>query len=395
MRWACHIVLISWLLGGSAHCLYTAEFVKALRVADGLIKVDGKPDSVWKEVGGRAYSQITFNDYGRIVLLGSDSLRNAPPEDHFAAPAAGSVTLLAAYDQSFLYFFFIVKENNAFNPAAGNCTLANLWKAHAVDVFVDPTAWSTSLYTAYFSADAGEVSYGTSAKSIEVSKPVWPGELREFYRDRLTANRFEVRSQPPTQLAAMSAARLPTDPLTLGVELKIPIAAADYAPGKSIFISWGYNHYRNPASSACDELPIAYRWAKHYKSYDDAYPKPPGWSVGDTTHYDPLQSYDGWGRFDLTANAPLDGKSCRSGMTDADWDLRSWADRCAQVATAGIRPMARFRLSQRNAPAWESGSGIMRDIRGRLAPGGSTRLFLIPAVTPLWMWKEGVLLPGY
>jgi hypothetical protein len=69
--------------------------------------------------------------------------------------------------------------------------------------------------------------------------------------------------------------------------MKIPFwtgNAADFQAGKSMFISWGYNHYPNAGKANCDSTPIAYRWAKHYVTYSasDAN-KPVGWRAGNFT----------------------------------------------------------------------------------------------------------------
>lgn len=368
------ILMVSWLLAGAAHALYLGQGVTAFRVANGAIKVDGKPENIWREISARngGFSRIAFNDYGKIVLLEPTAVRNAPSEQHFQAPSAGSVTLLAAYDDAALYFFFLVQENNTFNPTA-LCSTADLWKAHAVDLYVDPNAWSPTLYTAYFSADAGEVSYGTSPKTLQVAKPAWPGDSRKYYRDRSVGNRFELRT-PSSQLLSICSTRTRTDLNTLGVEFKVPLPApGDFTPGKSMFISWGYNHYPEEHRSTCDSTPIAYRFAKHYKTYA-ADPKPPGWAEGDTTHYDPLRSYDGWGRFDLR-NETVDGTNCRA-PADSSWDLVTWKDRCSGGAVS-LRP---WRSSAKAAPS--TPESILRDLRGRLVPGGRPGLFILPAAGP-------------
>lgn len=374
------ILMVGWLLAGAAHALYHGQGVTAFPIADGAIKVDGKPESIWREIsansGGK--SQIQFNDYGKVVLLDPVAVRNAPPAQHFLAPSTGSVTLLAAYDRTFLYFFFLVRENNTFNPST--CSTADLWKAHAVDVYVDPNAWDTTQYRAYFSTDADEASYGTSPKTLQVSKPAWPGDTRKYFRDRTVGNRFELRAAS-SQLQAICSTRTLSDGNTLGVEIKVPMPTpGDFAAGKSMFISWGYNHYPVESGLPCDSLPIAYRFAKHYKTYAD-FPKPPGWLEGDSTHYDPLRSYDGWGRFELANTSAVTGSRCIGSVADTTWDLDLWYSACRSQTTT-LRP-ERSVLHSAGAAA-ESRAAFGRDLRGRLRPRGSDALFIFPeAASPL------------
>lgn len=370
-----HTVLVTWFLAGWVHALFLDSAIVAYRVANGLIVVDGKPDLVWKELGAKpqSTSRIRLDDRRNVVLLAD---RNRLPDAQYAVPDSGSVTMLAAYDQEFLYFLFIVRESRTYNPVGAGCSLPNLWKANAVQVFVDPSAWSETLYSAYFSADAGQASYGTSIKTFEAAMPAWPGEARRYYRDRTDSNTFKLRSQPPARMQMASASRLASDTLTLGVEIRIPIAAAEYQDGKSLFVSWGYNHYPGPGNS-CDALPIAYRWARHVKSYAGVDPKPPGWNPGDSVHFDPLASYDGWGRMQLAGNPPLNGSGCRQPPADADWDLAVWWAHCANVPVSIGWPSG-------PGPSPASGSGVasqFRDIRGRwIGQGRFLRIF--PATQP-------------
>ena len=391
MKAVFHTVLVTWLLVGWSHGLFLDSTITAYRVANGLITVDGKMDMVWKEIGGahlQSTSQISFNDYNKIVLL-SDSLRNQPPESLFIAPSAGSATMLAAYDQSYLYFFFIVRENSLFNPGAGGCGPQDLWKANAVEVFVDPSEWSETLYTAYFSADAGQASYGTSAKSFEAAMPAWPGQSFKFYRDRADSNTFKLRNPAPSQVQMASAVRLVSDSLTVGVEIRIPVSSADFSPGKPVFVSWGYNHY--PGAAGCDELPIAYRWARHIKSYEGAISKPPGWKPGDSVHFDPLASYDGWGRMNLSNNVPLQGTGCRQPLPDSAWDLDTWRAQCYNAATP-IRASAE--PSRFLSPVFGTAIPFLRDIRGRRI-GRESLLRTLPAAPPkAGHAKEGLILPS-
>lgn len=374
MKLAFPLCALSLLLAGAAHALFTPQAVSAYRVPNGKIQVNGIPDTVWREISAlpNGYSRVLFNDYDKIVLL-RDAVRNAPPEEHFNAPADGSVTLLAAFDDAFLYFLFLVKENNSFNPVTA-CSAQELWRAHAVTVFVDPAAWDTEKYPAYFSADAGEVSYGTSTKTFQVAKATWPSDTRKYYRDRTVANRFDLRT-PAASLQAESRTRAAADPTYYAVEMRVPIAAADYPAGKSMFISWGYNHYPEGGAGTCDSIPVAYRWAKNFKSYEGAAVKPPGWKPGDIAHFDPLRSYDGWGRLELSSRFPADGKGCRS-YVESEWDLGKWYERCNTIATS---LWITDRPAQGLAPSLEyPGRDRARDIRGRFAPQAGTRLYVRP-----------------
>jgi len=123
--------------------------------------------------------------------------------------------------------------------------------------------------------------------------------------------------------------------LTYGVEMKIPFwsgKATDFNPGNSMFISWGYNHYPDSVTTNCDAAPIAYRWAKHYKTYAPADAKPAGWRSGDSTHYDPTRSWDGWGRFFLNTNL-LSTSDCRT-VDMTVWDLSQWKNACSSQTTS-------------------------------------------------------------
>lgn len=374
MRLAVPICAFALLLAGAAHALFTTESVTAYRVPNGKIQVNGLPDTVWREISAQpnGFSRLSFNDSGKIVLL-RDSLRNKPPLNHFTPPSTGSVAFLAAYDDSFLYFLFLVQENNAFNPVTA-CSAQELWRAHAVTVFVDPAAWDPEKYPAYFSADAGAVSYGTSTKTFQVAKATWKDDTRKYYRDRTVANRFDLRT-PAATLQAVSRFRTNSDSTYYAVEIRVPIAAADYPAGKSMFISWGYNHYPEGGAGTCDSIPIAYRWAKNIKSYESAATKPPGWKTGDIVHFDPLRSYDGWGRLDLSTRSPVTGAGCRS-YVETDWNLAQWYSNCNTIPTSVpiADPADRNRQPSLDYPGREK----TRDIRGRFAPQAGTRLYVLP-----------------
>jgi len=373
------------ILPSQVSALYLTEMVSAFKVPDGGIKVDGKPDAIWKAVYAvGASSRISFDDYRRIVLLGADSLRNNPdPSKYYQAPKTGSVMMLAAFDNTALYFFFLVAENSVFNPSS-LCTVANLWAADAPDVFVDPTPWSPDNYTAFFNKDGTGLVYGTSPKTVQLAMPIYSKDTpRLYYRDRTTPpDRFQIPASIPNGVVAV-AAQSPKSALTYGVEMKIPFwtgKASDFAAGKSMFISWGYNHYPDNVTSTCDSVPIAYRWAKHFKTYAAADPKPPGWRAGDSTHFDPTRSWDGWGQLNLNSHF-VDGSNCKFSDT-ASWDVGIWVSGC-QVTTSNFKS---FPSKGAKVPGFWSapesdGNPMSRDIRGRLRQS--------QAWVPLFPWTAG------
>ena len=368
--------LCGTLLGmpGASNALYLDSAIIAYRIPEGkTINLDGKPDSLWKAIAGlnQGFSTISLNDYRRIVLLESDAIRNDDPRKYFQAPGQGSVSLLAAYDSKALYFFFLVRENTAFD-ADSRCANGDLWRANAPEVYLDPSPWNDSLYQAYFSADAGALTFGTSAKTIQLAKPASLADPSRFYfRDRTQGDRFALRTAP-TGVKALTAKRTPSDALTSGVEMAIPFWGGNnqaFGQGSSLFISWGYNHYRDTTGTGCQDNPVAYRWAKHYKTYQAGDPKPPGWIQGDSTHYDPPRSWDGWGRLILSPSQPNVG-NCRT-MDESLWDVKYWQERCGN-AVVGFDPVkspADFRSGRMGLPDPDAPvSG--RDSRGRLSRGG-------------------------
>jgi hypothetical protein len=375
------IAWFCWVLAGAAHALYLGAPVKAFRVADGLIQLDGRPDSVWRQIAGepQAVSLIRFDDYDKVVLLQVDSIRNAHPSKHFTAPSAGSVGLLAAYDKDYLYFYFLVRENNRFDPGTA-CADADIWKAHAVDLYFDTNPWSESQYTAYFNTDASGLIHGTSAGTRQMAKPIWPGDSRVFFRSRGSNNRFERTALSPTSFTnAVSASRTASDTSVFGVEMRFQRNGLGLVEGQSRFISWGYNHYPDGVRDGCAQTPIAYRWAKHYKTYPSAEEGPPGWRSGDSTHYDPTRSWDGWGRLSLEANNPYNGRECGPDYQADNWDFEHWAETCNRppVVSLGKDYQARKPASIRMEPALLEGMAP-RDIRGRLSPRGAAGLRILP-----------------
>lgn len=335
----CIVGLSPLFLPSRAFALFTDYRVDAARVPNGSIVVDGKPEVMWADVSSKSYNNtFLFNDYQKIVLLLSDNIRNANPALYYQAPKTGSVTMLAAYDNTALYFFFIVRENFAYNPSS-LCTPTNLGSANAPMVFIDPAPWTVTNYGALFSKDGSGLVFGTSPQTVQIAKPTYPADPRIYYRNRTpTQDRFEILSLIPSGVAAISAVHSSQDNLTYGVEMKIPFWSGkptDFNPGNSMFISWGYNRY-DSAKASCDSPPTAYRWAKHYKSYGSADPKPAGWRAGDSTHYDPTRSWDGWGQLYLSPNL-LATSDCRN-VDMTVWDLTQWRNACGSQAT-GITPM--------------------------------------------------------
>lgn len=371
-------------LFASAHGLFLGGAINAYRLPTGkTITMDGRPDTVWKVIAGMGagtgLTTIAFNDYAKIVLLDSVGLRNDDPSQHYTAPATGSVGLLAAYDNTALYFFFLVKENTTFDGRT-LCDSAKLWKANAAEVFVDPSAWNTSLYQSYFSVDAGSQAFGTSPKTALLGRSAFVQDNRAYYRSRAANDRFDLRAAPSGTLVSASAHNT-GDPMTIGVEMKMPFAsiwggATAFAPGNSMFISWGYNHYPSGAPNSCNNTPIAYRWAKHYKTYGPADDKPPGWILNDTTHYDPLRSWDGWGRLTLNIDS---AKATCSQLDTTSWDPAYWNQHCPPIAVFSKDSPRKAALAPgRSSP----GEGSMRDAQGRRSRARSRILYLLPYLSP-------------
>ncbi|MDB5102329.1 MAG: hypothetical protein JWP91_18 [Fibrobacteres bacterium] len=372
-------LLILAFFCGAAHALYTFDGITATRVPDDRIKVDGSPDTLWKGIynltnGG---SSIRFNEYGKMVILQPDSARNADPAKYVAPAPTGLIFMLSAYDSKALYFYFQVKAATVANSKSLCTTADNFWKADAPEIFLDPSVWDpdTAVYRSYFSADAGGLIYGTSPKTIQIDKPINDKDTRVFFRNRAAGDKFQRPAVTPAGILAVSQ-RSASDTTLVSVEIKIPywsgVFPTNFGPGKSMFISWGYNMYPASLWANCNADPIAYRWAKHYLSYEDAATKPPGWRAHDSTHYDPLRSWDGWGRFTMNSSSVFDPKC--SFTLPASWNTEDWKrSSCGQPVTSLGYPESsgsRFRAgsgSNRNA---ERG----RDLRGRAAQDRSGML---------------------
>ncbi len=338
------VFLIAFFIAGfmqRAEALYLDQSITAYSIPHNGIKIDGRPDALWKSMASYnySYSTISFNDYSKIVLLQADSIRNANPQLFFTAPSQGSINFFAAYDDSAFYFFFLIKENSRFN-STGLCNSTSLWKAHAAEVYLDPSPWNTDNYGSYFSADGSGLLNGTSPKTIQIDKPIDPKYSGQFFRNRTPPqDRFQTPTILPKGIVTASSVHSLSDSLLIGVEMKIPFwtgTGADFLANKHMFISWGYNHYPDAGKNTCDSTPIAYRWAKHYKRYSaqDAN-KPIGWRAGDSTHFDPTRSWDGWGEFNLSSQMAQISGCNFTGPDSASWDLKVWKSQC-QIGTTSI-----------------------------------------------------------
>lgn len=365
------------------HALWTGDGVTAFKVADKSIKMDGRPDSVWRAISTRARSTVAFTDSKKMVVLQPVKARNDDPGKYVPNPVNGSATLLAAYDSEALYFFFLIKtKSTVANPTALGCSDADLWRADAAEIFVDPSPWSAdpATYPSYFTADATGLVYGTSPKTIQLDKPISHiDSTRYYFRNRATGDKFAIPAAKNPAIIALSSRHTTAAPGVRGVEIKLPFwtAAANFAGGKSMFLSWGFNLYMDSLWTNCASNPLGYRWAKHAINYDAAEEKPPGWLAGDSTHYDPIRSWDGWGRLTLDPST-ITGKECRYGTPadfNATWDIAAWANAC-NIATAGRGMGPAVRLDAAGMPV---PSGLRsRDARGRALPSG----FRSPAFRP-------------
>jgi hypothetical protein len=350
-----------------SQALYLDAAITAFRVPDDRIKVDGTPDTVWKAIAVRSgYTTISFLDYSKLVLLNSDSVRNADPSKYVSPAPKGYITMMAAYDTKALYFYFQVKTEKVARSSSLCTTPDKVWKADAPDVYVDPSPWNpdTAVYRSYFSADASGLIFGTSPKSIEIARPIYDKDTRApYFRNRATGDKFQIPSPLPTGVTA-AALRNSSDSTLVSVEMKIPFwggSNAAFAPGRSMFISWGFNMYPDSLWKNCDSYPLAYRWAKTSQSYEDAATKPPGWRSGDNIHYDPTRSWDGWGQFTLSNMNVLDPRDCRFDKP-ASWDITDWRNSgCGNAATAGISKTG----SASARHGFTAPGSAARDVQGR------------------------------
>ncbi len=364
--WVRFFALLACVIGVS-NALFTERWITAYQVPDDRIKVDGSPDTLWKAIyDWEDRSVIDFQDYKKIVALGNP---NSDPSLLIPPPPGDSIFMLAAFDSKALYFYFQAKVATV---AASNtlcATAETQWKADAAEVFVDPSPWSpdAAVYRSYFSADAGGLTYGTSPKTIQLDKPLNDKETRPpYFRNRVNGDKFQIPATLPTGVQAASQ-RYKKDPTRVSVEMRIPFwggSAAAFAPGKSMFISWGFNMYPDSLwnKSCATANPIAFRWAKNFLNYNDASTKPPGWRKDDSTHYDPLRSWDGWGRLSL-GNASVGTQTCQFSDTSSwlptDWDKSN----CHQPTTElGDRAGGR---AQRAGMGFNPGSTHGRDLNGR------------------------------
>jgi hypothetical protein len=363
--WIRFFALLACVVGVS-NALFTGKPITAFQVPDDHIKVDGSPDSLWKAIyDWEDRSVIDFQDYGKIVVLGNP---NGDPSQLLPPPPGDSIFMLAAYDSKALYFYFQAKVAAVANSNT-LCPADTLWKADAAEVFVDPSPWSqdTAVYRSYFSADAGGLTYGTSPKTIQLDKPLYDKETRTpYFRSRVTGDKFQIPATLPTGVQAASK-RYKKDSTRVSVEMRIPFwggSASAFAPGKSMFISWGFNMYPDSLwnKSCATANPIAFRWAKNFLNYNDASTKPPGWRKDDSTHYDPLRSWDGWGRLNLTHSLVETG-TCRfsdtSSWVPSDWDMSNCHYATTELGDRAGGP------AQRAGRIFNPGSVHGRDLKGR------------------------------
>ena len=366
--------LCSALAVAPAHALWTGDYLNAYRVPDKSLKMDGRPDSLWRAVAGLGMTSantILFNNYSKMVLLAPDARRNdRNPQQFVSPPPGGSITLLAAYDSEALYFFFLVKATAIVNSKTLCPVLADAWKADAAEVFVDPSPWNEDpdVYHSYFTSDANNLVYGTSPKTIQLHKPISRFDsTRFYYRDRTAADKFQLPASNPAGIVALSSAHSVSDVLTVGVEMKIPFwagAKASFAPGHSMFLAWGFNKV-DSAWSNCSPNPLAYRWAKNWVNYDNAIEKPPGFRMNDSTHYDPTRSWDGWGPLSFSS-LQAEERFCQSGenknVFNANWDPDHWKSACMQAAVE-VRAKSIMNLDAAGMPV--PSRLRSRDVRGR------------------------------
>jgi hypothetical protein len=373
-RFALRAVLLASLCLLPSHALYTSDAITAYRVDDNAFVIDGKPDSLWRTIfaepnGNRS---ISFQDYSKMVILQPDSVRNQDPAKYVKNPSPGSATLIAAYDSKALYFFFLVKAGSYADPKALGCPTADLWKPDAVDLYLDPSAWSAGStdYRTYFYTDASGLIFGTSPRTIQVVRPI--KDTRLFYRNRSVGERFQVRDTLPNGLSVAVSARTPADTGWVGVEMRIPFwtSAADFARGRSMFASWGFNRYGDSARTDCNGTPLIYRWAKNILNYDFSAEKPPGWKAGDSTHYDPVRSWDGWGQLFLIDQLARNRCSSRDPKDafDSNWDASYWSQACGSAATGN--PSRPLRLDAPDGARFPNRPP--RDARGRARPASAS-----------------------
>ena len=308
--------IIAILCARPAQALRTGNPIVAYQVADNALTIDGKPDSLWRTLYARdGFTLLNLQDFSKMVILQPEKARNDDPANYVKNPSAGTVVIMAAFDSKALYFFFLIKARSFADPKAFGCAASDLWKIDAAEVYVDPSLWSTDAasYQSYFTADASGLIFGTSPRTIQVSKPISYHDTGWFYRDRKTADRFQTPATRPSGIKVSASPHSASDTTWVGVEMKIPFwtTASDFGAGRSMFISWGYNLFADSAKAGCAGNPLAYRWAKNVLNYDLETEKPPGWHQGDSTHYDPTRSWDGWG--ELMLQPGMTDNKCRRG----------------------------------------------------------------------------------
>lgn len=375
------LALPAWLCFLPAHALYTREPIRAYRVADNAFTIDGRPDSLWRSVFvmQSGNQSLSFQDYSKMIILQPEQATNDDPSKYVPNPSPGSATLMAAYDSKALYFFFLVKTGANANPAALGCGPTDLWKADAAEIYLDPSAWTASAEEnrTYFYPDASGLIFGTSPRTIQLDRPISGRDTRNFYRNRSVGERFQVRDNLPAGMTVAVSPRTSADTTWVGVEMRIPFwtAASDFAPGASMFVSWGFNRYGDSVRTGCGDSPVAYRWAKNIVSYETAVETPPGWQPGDSTHYDPSHSWDGWGQLSLLDRNVFNqcGGPDSKAAFDTTWDAAYWGSKCSPPPTKAARPNPIIR----SGPVGSS-KARPRDARGRVGQRKPSPSYTLP-----------------
>ncbi len=287
--------------------LYTKSHISAFRVLDNAIVIDGQMDPVWKKIANTqsGLEKMDLKDCSKLVNIKASSdykLQNQDPCLDSLSGSEGLITLLSAYDSQFVYLYFLVREVEVFDGSQ-TCGAPSVWKADAVEIFMDPNPWNEQSYHSIFSKDGSGRWFGTSPLTVQINKPIAPLDWRLFLKDRTVNDQFDLRSQEDfiagNQFEVKSAVN-PIDKRIISLEFKIPHWGDSlfWQAGDSLYFTFGYNNYTSELFADCSELPRAYRWAKNYKRYGMV--QYPGWRASeDSVHYDPSRSADGWGKMVL------------------------------------------------------------------------------------------------
>lgn len=299
--------------------IYTGPRIVAYQLSgsDG-IAIDGKRDATWDAIANKASGKTTvnFQDMDRLLYLGPDSIKNKDISSQ-TPPSKGEISLTMAYDSKFVYAFFEAKDDYVFD-GSNQCGPEQIWRADAIELFIDPSPWTTTVGTlaALFRADADSRAFGTSANTIQFAKPIHGNDSRLFYADRFENNQFVSRPGALTSgqrfpgFQVASGADTKTGITTL--ELKIPHTNrggdrpwGTFTAGRSMYITFAYNNYLNTHKSDCTDSPVKHAWSKNIKEYTQQEwvsltGSTKGWAPGDKVQYDPTDSFDGWGELYLS-----------------------------------------------------------------------------------------------